>query len=129
MRALSTGELDRMRDVQDDAMGDECKIGTLSETVSGGHVSESYTYGSAIACGFDASGNGEASDGSQAGITTAALRLPIDTVVSSASRVQVTKRNGATLASAEYFSVVGDPRRGPTCLTVDLVRVHGNRRA
>lgn len=128
MRPLSTEEFTRMRDTQGDAMGDTCQIGVLTETTTNGHTAESYSYGTGIACGFDARQDGESTDGTQTGITSATLRLPLSTAVLDTSRIRVTHRNGAALATAEDYSVMGDPRRGPTCLTVDVRRVHGGRR-
>lgn len=127
MRPLSTAELTRMRDTQDDAMGDTCQIGTLTETTTNGYTSEAYSYGSALTCGFDASEDGEATDGTQTGITSAKIRLPLATTVANTSRIRITHRNGAALATAQDYSVIGDPRRGPTCLTLDVQRVHGGR--
>jgi hypothetical protein len=116
-----------MRAAQGASMGDACKIGVLSETVSGGHVSESYVYGSEIACGFDMAPRGESRDGAQAGVTPAVVRLPIGTAITSQSRVQITKRNGETI-TPQYYSVEGDPGRGPTAIRANLVRVVGSRR-
>jgi len=124
---LSATEISAMRSTQAASMGDACKIGVLTETVSGGHVSETYAYGSEIACGFDMAPRGESSDGAQAGVTPAVVRLPIGTAISSTSRVQITKRNGAAI-TPEYYSVEGDPDRGPTAIRANLVRVVGSRR-
>lgn len=109
-------------------MGDTCQVGVLTETTTGAHTSESYSYGSGVACGFDASEDGEAVDGSQTGITSASLRIGIGVAITNTTRIRVTHRNGTALATSEDYAVIGDPRRGPTCQTLKLQRVHGGRR-
>ena len=123
---LSTTELACITAGAEDSMRDECTIGTRSISGTGPSRPASYAYGSAIACGFDASKSKEVADGSQATLTDAVIRIPLTTVVTGVDRVQVTKRDLTALASPEFYAILGEPRRGISALVLNCKRIVGN---
>jgi predicted RecA/RadA family phage recombinase len=127
MRPVSATEFSRMADTQEVVMHDRCKVGVLAQTADGPYRSDTFTYGDEIACGINQTPAGEASDGSEAGVTGVTCRLPLGTAVTSTSRVRVTKRCGTDTTDEDY-AVEGDPHVGQTCIVVNLQRVHGARR-
>ena len=50
------------------------------------------------------------------------LRLPLDSVVTRKDRIELTRRFGSDI-TPEYYHILGEIRRGPTCLTCDLALV------
>lgn len=125
---LSAGQITQMKATNAGLMSDTCAIGIYSGASfdSHGQPTESWSYGSAIACGF----NPNASIGSAAGRTepgeltvtplNAQVRLPIGTTVNVRDRVKVTKKNGATLPEDLVFEVVSFRRQGPAGILLDL---------
>ena len=107
-----------------DTFRDRCKIG--SSAISAGYdpTNVVWAYGTEKACGFDATKSKEVSDGSQATITDAVLRIGLDNLVSGLDRIQVTLRDGATVS--EYYAIIGEPRRGISCFVLNLKRLTGN---
>lgn len=107
------------------AMFDTCVIQVYSSTLDdyGGSV-DTYTDGSAIACGLEMTPanetrrvdmNIERIDGT--------LRLPIATSVKATDRVKITHRFGVAVTNL-VFEVVGSVRRGPSGLQVDLQAIN-----
>lgn len=107
-------------------MQDACKIASWTKSTTAYEPEGSYgAYGSEIACGFNANPSREAA-GPDATLTEAVIRLPIGTAIDETSRIQLTKRLGIALSPVQYFAVVGAPRIGHSCLTVNVKRVVGN---
>lgn len=127
MRTISATEYTRMCATASASMFDTCVVQTYSATSSTSAEPNvgSWADGSAIACGFDASVSNEVSDGSQATLTDATIRLPIGTTCTGKNRIKVTKRNGTTLGTAETYEILGEPRRGPTALVCHCKRIVG----
>ena len=48
-------------------------------------------------------------NGDKHSITGIQIYLPIGQLVTQSSRIKLTKRNNATLATVEYYDLVGDP--------------------
>jgi hypothetical protein len=126
MRPLSSTELERMRDTAESSFMDSCKLGTPSGSgFNSDPGSTSYSWGSEIACGFDANPAGEAEGGSQAPVVDAMLRLPIGTTVTEEYRVRITKRHGEALGTPEEYTIDGAPDRGVSALVLKLKYVAG----
>lgn len=121
---FSETELVALRTTHVAHYGDHCKIGTQGTTQSStGHLTETFTYGTEIECGFKPAGGKEreAPNGTVLRID-AVLRLPIGTEVHETDRIEITKRNGEAV-TGEIYQATGEPRRGVTGLQLDLVKV------
>ena len=123
--AFSSAELTGLRTAHTDHYNDTCQIGTLSESQDTfGYPAPTYSYGSAIECGFDPTGGREREANDKTVLRSdAQLRLPIGTTVSQKDRVKVISRHGATLSPAETYQVSSIVMRGPSGLLLDLVKV------
>jgi hypothetical protein len=123
--ALSTPQLAQMRYAHGVLMGDTCQIGTYAAgTADGfGQVKGSYTYATAISCGFEWKGTDEKHT---AAINTyqadAILRTPHTTSVAVRDRVKLTYRYGTDITDLT-FEVVGVGLCGPTATLVYLKQV------
>lgn len=102
---------------------DTCQIGTRTNTASGPYQNLSWSYATAIPCGFQALSSAESGDGSQFGTNKARVRLPRGTVITADDRVRLTKKLGTTLSTAITFAVVGEPNQGAFEVSCDLQRV------
>lgn len=126
---LSATEITQMKAYNVGLMGDTCQIGIYSGASSDSHgqPTETWTYGSAIACGFNpnAHSGGAAGQSVPGELTVTSLnaqvRLAIGTTVNVRDRVKVTKKAGATLPEDLVFEVVSFRRQGPAGLLLDLV--------
>lgn len=123
---LPSAELSMLRAAAEYEMHDTCKIGSPSGADRGEPTKISYNYGSAVACGFNSGTQSESSGGSEATLTPAIIRLPIGTILSSSSRLQITHRQGEVLSVPEIFAVIGEARRGMTALVTQVRMVVGN---
>lgn len=123
---LSTTEMTEMRADQAGHYNDTCKILVWSAGTaeSYGATPDVYTAGSAMACGVEMTGGKEQTraDGTLT-VIDAVVRMPLATIVTVKDRIQITKRHGVTLATALTFSVVGQPKWGPSALVIDLQSV------
>lgn len=126
MRDLSADELTSLRAFAEATMQDECYIMRRSRTysASSGEPVETYTAdASAVACGFEPTGNTERWRGVVAVTDVdARLRLPFGTAIDDSCHVQVTQRHGQAV-TAETYDVVSEPRTGPSGIVCDLKRV------
>lgn len=126
MKAFSTAELTRLQSAQVAAMQDTCVVQSYARTLdSYGSPVETFTDGSAIACGVDMTAGREnrRADMNVERID-ATVRLPIGTVIKAADHVKVTHRFGVALGTALIFEVIGEIRRGPSGLRVDVQAVN-----
>lgn len=120
MRPLSPGERARMAATQESAMLDTCRL--ISRTES----SATDDYGKPIMtetvvvspCGLNLKASQEF-DNAQARVYDAQLRLPLDTILSNIDVIEITHRFGEPVDVLRY-EVIGDTRRGPSGLLVDL---------
>lgn len=128
MRALTAGELARLQDTQESAMLDRC---TLLIYQTGAHDAYGmptpvYNIGASLACGYDATARKEvsvpsgAAGGTQVAITDAVLRLPVSATVGNKDRVKITHRLGELLSVQPVYELIGEPRRGPSGLVLNL---------
>ena len=83
MRAISSGELNRMIDTEEESFNDLCDIHVPTITMSALATQEkSYTTTSDVACGFNVLSKGDATQTYRGQLTTmdvdALLRLPLD---------------------------------------------------
>ena len=122
---LSAAQLEQMRTVHADLMGDTCQIGTYTDGTPDalGHVPGSYSYATAIDCGFERKGVGESHTAIMTAVNAdAMLRVPHDTVIAPRDRVKLTERYGTDITD-EVYEVVGIAQRGPTATLVLLRQV------
>ena len=90
-------------------MKDECKLGAFVSVESGPYAAEEWTFGSAIRCRFSRVSTREVLDGAKVSATDVAVAVPDGTTVEASGRVQLTKRNNATLGTPEYYDIIGEP--------------------
>ena len=110
--AITSGRLTMVRRRAATSLLDTCQIGVRSSGNFGDPSgTASYSYGSAIACGVDLSGQSESADGAQAPQADATITLPHGTTVTAADRIKVTYRLGADVTDLEY-TISGTPRHG-----------------
>jgi head-tail adaptor len=125
VNVFTTAELTRMQAAQTASMMDTCIVQSYAMTLDDyGAEVDTYTDGSAIACGVNMT---PASESRTATMNVeridATVRLPIATVIKSTDRVKVTHRFGVAITNI-VFEVVGSIRRGPSGLQVDLQAVN-----
>ncbi len=121
---IGEAELESMRDAAVHCMLDKCQLGTPTLEGSGDPTAVTWTWSNDVECGFDASASREVADGSQASMTDAVLRLPLNVTVRSDMRVRMTYRSGLPVLP-EYYAVLGEPRRGLSAQQVYLRRLTG----
>ena len=90
-------------------MRDTCQVGTGVASTTVEPTASSYTWATAIRCRFHEGLTTEVRNGSEATVTEAVFLLPAGTVITSANRIRLTKRNGTTLSTARIFAIVGEP--------------------
>lgn len=108
---VPTDDFTRMRAAYDATLLDSCKIGILTEDVTGTYKEKSYLYGSEIMCGYKEYREDESEDGAQAPVIDAIIRLPWSTTVTNQNRIRMTKRYGTAITNVDY-SVVGPVIKG-----------------
>ncbi len=122
--AFTDADLESMRDMQDAHMLDTGLVQAV--TVTGdtfGQQVESWTDGSAIACGLDMRPGSERHGTDKTLIEyDATVRLPVSTTVDLRDRFKVTKRFGETLTTALVFDIVSPIQRGPSGIRLMLRR-------
>jgi len=124
---LTATDLAQMQGVQVDSMMDTCDILTYTAGAINAYGKPApatwVSSGIPTECGFGyirSTSSIEASD--QVATMRTVLRLPLDSVVTTKDRIELTHRFGAEITS-EYYKILGKIRRGPTCLTCDLALV------
>ena len=122
--AFSTAELASMQGTQEAHMMDSCTIDvyTNAGTDTFGNPNPSWVAGSPIFCGFQATKTDEALDESNVPTIDATVRLPIGTSINPKNRITITKRHGVTV-TARHYEIVGEPKRGPSGLVLELKAV------
>lgn len=123
--AFSTDELAGLQAAQEAHHMDTCTIDVYTDAGADafGNPNPSWVAGSALACGFQPSVPDEELDASHVPVFDAKLRLPIGTTVNPQNRITITKRHGVTLSPSRTFEIVGEPKRGPSGLVVELKAV------
>jgi head-tail adaptor len=122
---FTAADLANMRAAQEEHMLDTCIVQSYARTLDTyGSPVETWTDGSAIACGLKMTTGRE---NRRADMTTeridATIRLPLATTIKGTDRIKVTKRFGVILSTPQIYDVVGEIRRGPSGLQVDLQTV------
>ena len=122
--SFSTAELAALQAAQDAHMMDACTIDAYSTGAADayGNPSDSWASGSEMDCGFEQAKPREIMGTTRVPEWDARLRLPIETSVDPRDRITVTKRHGVAVTPVTY-EILGSPRRGPSGLVVDLVRI------
>jgi hypothetical protein len=122
--AFSAGELAAMQATQEAHMMDTCviQVFTAGARNAAGIKAVSYVDGSAIACGFHIKTVADQLEATKVKTTKPELRLPLATVVTGKDRIKLTHRYGVAI-TAEIYQIVGEPKRGPSGLVLELERV------
>lgn len=130
MDVFDAAELAWMQSDQESAMMDTCVVLNYMDGATDGYGMPVRTWveGVETACGYDGRRHVEqgvpgGTPGAQAELTDGRIRLPIDTVINIVDRIRVTHRFGVLQSSAIDYELVGEPRRGPSGLLVDVRRV------
>ena len=121
MRDFSAGELERMRDTQEAAMQDTCRVlaySSIDDTYN--YPVPSYAAGDAMDCGLEMVDPEEIQGEGQVPEIDARIRLPLGTTYGPKDRIEVTHRYGEALTKSLVFEIVGLARHGPTGLVLDL---------
>lgn len=123
--AFSVAELAGLQAAQDAHMMDTCTIDVYTNAGADtyGNPNPSWVAGSPMACGFQPSAIDEELDTSHVPTIDAKLRLPIGTTIDPQNRITITKRHGVTLSPSRRFEIVGEAKRGPSGLVLDLKAV------
>lgn len=121
---FTAAELADMQATQSGHMMDTCLIQVFAAgSVNAWNVPASgYTNGSAIFCGYEAVSGDEMQGETEVVEIDGRFRLPFGTAVKPTDRIKLTHRHGVAV-TAEYYEIVGQARRGPSGLVVDVVRV------
>ncbi len=90
-------------------MRDRCEVGTYDTDTTGPEPGESWTYEPETRCRFTRTTSREVLDGNEHALTDVAIHFPVGTTLSASSRIKLTRRNGSTLTSNEFYEVVGEP--------------------
>lgn len=126
VRDFTSGELDRLQDVQGSAMQDTCVVSVFSSSQDDwGNPAVVYTDGSAIACGVEHVKPDEQQASGDVPVIDAVIRLPIATSLDPADLIRVTYRYGVDTTD-EMYEIVGPVRRGPSGLRVNCRRRVGS---
>jgi head-tail adaptor len=106
-------------------MMDTCIVQAYSRTLDTfGSPIEAYLDGSPIVCGVEMTpGRENRRADMNVERIDATVRLPIATVIKATDHVKVTHRFGVILSIPLVFEVIGEIRRGPSGLQVDLQAV------
>jgi len=125
MALVDANDLTDMRAVYASSLADTCIPMTRSTTTADdGQVIESWTDGTAIACGFEPTGGTEQRRADMTVLAyDAKLRVPLGTALTYLDKVRITYRLGTALATALTFQVEGDPQQGPVGKVLLLKRV------
>jgi len=125
MRTLQADELAGMQAVAEETFFDEGYVLRREQEANDfGEMVDTYTPDDdAIACGFRPAGRVQRV-GAELAVTEvdAILRVPLDTDIDLSCRVRITGRHGEAV-TARDFDVFSEPRRGPSCLVIDLRRL------
>lgn len=121
---FTSGELTDMQNVQSEHMQDLATVDTYSVTYNSyNEPIEVWTSGSGIDCGVEMTGGVERYKGQFTDLDIdVTLRLPINTTITIVDKVTIYKRYGVAVTPVQY-SVIGNPRRGPSGLQVNLKQV------
>lgn len=122
---LTAADLSGMREVQQDAMMDTCRILAYQAGATNDYGSPSPVWfaGAAVSCGVRYLKGNDAQSGEgmdEVGLFSTAIRLPLELTFDVRDRIRVTDRFGEPLDEELTYEIVGEPRRGPTCWTVDV---------
>jgi len=105
-------------------MMDACTIDAYTDGGADdyGNPNPTWVSGSEIACGLHMLDVAEVLDASNVPTVDAKLRLPIATSIDPRDRITITKRFGVAI-TAEKYIIVGQPKRGPSGLVLELKAV------
>lgn len=125
---FTANDLLQFREAQEGHMMDVCSFSVASGSIGAyGQPIIAYASGGSSMCGFNPTASREVYQPDMVAIKTdGELRLPHDTILSTHDKITITSRFGSAPdggSASLVFGIVGEPRRGPTGLLVDLIRV------
>ena len=125
MKVFTAAELVRMRSTQVDAMQDLCVVKSFTDEPDDyNQLIRTWADGAPIACGLDPTGGREVTRADSTVVfTDATIRLPLDTVIDPAYRIEVISRFGEELIDAVVYGIIGEVQLGPSGLVLDLQKV------
>ena len=105
--------------------------GQVGRDVSTGHdgpheSTSDWAFAGEIICSMDDNPSDETTDGAQAEIVDAKVRLPADTDITNKDRWRWSKRHGTALETPQEYEVMSQPRRGVSAITANLKLITGN---
>ena len=121
MIPLTPGEYASMRQVQFDALFDECTVLVYANAGDNsiGEPVEGYTEGETYPCSFDPSPALEVSEGQDVVQIDARVRLPMNAVVKARDRIRIEKIAGESVTPVTY-EVIGALELHKTTRSVNL---------
>lgn len=125
MSHFSQAELEAMRDTQDGAMQDVCRLMTYSRTFNSyGEPVEVWADGTTdIICGLEMKPGTERSRDTMTVIEyDAILRLPIGTTLDEKDRIEVVSRYGEDI-TAQVYRIAAPIQRGPSGIRILLNQI------
>jgi len=119
---IDATDLAMMRAAQLETMLDTCVLLSRSDGLVDAYNRPARVWAESapIACGLDLRASRELLPGTEVPVYDARLRLPLTATVANIDRVRVTHRYGEALTSPLVFDAIGEPRRGPSALVLDL---------
>jgi hypothetical protein len=121
LRHFTATELTRMRDTQDGAMQDVCRVGAYTATDDGYNLPDvTYVYGPEVVCGLDLLRPNEQHASGEVPVIDAILRLPLGTAIDERDRIRIEQRYNEALTVPQVFEIEGPVDRGPSGIRLDL---------
>ncbi len=125
---FTTKELGTFQSTQESAMQDTCIIANPSTTEDGYNwpvETWNFANGTESVCGYKPTTKPEGQADTQVAMFDAVVRLPLsrESLITSTTRVKITKRYGVTLTTQPIYKVISGAERGPSGLVVKLERV------
>lgn len=122
---FESGELEGMREAQEDFMMDTCQIGRSIAAQDAYHAAtEQHVWSTEVDCGLEMSaGTFRRTPDLELVIYDGILRLAHDTDISAGDHVRITKRFGTAIDPFLEFEVMSPARVGPSGLRVLLKEV------
>jgi hypothetical protein len=124
MQPFNSDDLARMQATQEAAMQDTCQLLRREEvgTDDYGYKHQEFAVVMATLCGFHPTATKEVMDGAEVALTDAQVRLPLSlhAEVGNLDRIKITHRFGVELTDQPVYEVIGEAKRGPSGLVLNL---------
>ncbi len=120
---LGEGTIAGLRQLNDQALMDRCvRLKFVAGSVDGYGLDKPETYEAAetLACLFRKPKPGEAMEQSEVAMNGGQLRLARGATISARDRIRLTHLHGDTLAAAQTYKIVGEPKQTYVGLILNL---------